>query len=57
MLKDIVVEAILHLNAIGLKVCVVVCDLRSNNIQLARLLNVTAEQPFFCMQSENYCHV
>jgi hypothetical protein len=47
MLKGIVVETILHLNAIGLKVCVVVCDLRSNNIQMARLLNVTAEQPFF----------
>jgi hypothetical protein len=52
MLKDIVVDAILHLNAIGLKVCVVVCDLGSNNIQMAQLLNVTAEQPFFFVCSQ-----
>ena len=46
-LKDIIEEAISHLQECGINVCALVCDQGANNIRLFSLLGATSANPYF----------
>jgi len=57
LLKSILFQCIRKLKKIDLIVCVVVCEIGSNNIALCNLLGITLENPFlFVDQKVFYIH-
>lgn len=56
-LKRAITEIIIKLKEIGLKVCVLISDMGSNNIQLMKLLKITPEKPHFSVENENIVYM
>lgn len=52
ILKSILLQCIKELKEIGLIVCIVVCDMGSNNIALCNLLGITPKNPFFFVDDQ-----
>lgn len=56
-LKNIVIEAIRKLKPLGVNICALTTDMGSNNIQLARLLNVDSEHPSFAVDTDDLVYI
>ena len=53
-LKDIISEALLHLESMGLNVVSIISDQGSNFLSFIQSQNVTAEEPYIQMRGKNY---
>lgn len=51
-LKNVMYKTIPMLQEIGLKVTVLTSDMGSNNLQLAKVLGVTSEHPYFFVNEQ-----
>lgn len=56
-LKNVIYRAIAMLQEIGLKVTVLVSDMGSNNLQLAKMLGVTSEHPYFFVNEQKVVYI
>lgn len=57
MLKNCLIEAIKQLHDCGLHICVVVSDLGSNNWEMAKLLNISPENPYFNVREQKVVYM
>lgn len=51
-LKDLLFDIIKKLNEIGLKVCALVSDMGSNNIQMTQMLHISPENAYFFVDEQ-----
>lgn len=56
-LKNILHEVVNKINLIGLKICALTTDMGSNNLQLAKLLNVTTKNSFFYIENHKLIYI
>lgn len=56
-LKQTIFEAVRKLKEVGFIVCALVTDMGSNNISLARKLDVSPERPFIMVDDQQIIYI